>query len=252
MEKLTEKQKKLVEDNIKLVPYTMNRYFSTYKADSKEEMYGDAYLALVLAAKNYKEENGVSFSTYAVKTVALYVLRCYRRRLLGDRGSNITVSNIFKAFHLAVEDGDISVKNAYKHYSDLSKYPMPYRNFCAVASMYLGSCFSEDLAGKGFEVSDDYSQNEIGNYLDKYGYEVWDLIDYYMSLVDRNKSLSKRSKDVYRDYLIEIAFNGKWQGMGKALAKKYNSTPSNISQYIQTGNKNLQRELAKEKMTYGN
>lgn len=251
MERLTEKQKKLVEDNIKLVPYTMNRYFSGYKADSKEEMYGDAYLALVLAAKNYKEDSGCSFSTFAVKSIGFYVLKSYRRRLLGDRGSHLTISQIFKAFHLAVEDGDVSVKNAYKHYSILTEHPMPYRNFCAAASMYLGSCFSEDLASKGFEISDDYSQNEIGNYLDKYGYEVWDLIDYYMSLVDRNKAISTKTKEVYRDYLIEIAFNGRWQGMGKALAKKHNSTATKISQYIQTGNKNLQRELVKEKMIYG-
>lgn len=54
---------KLVEDNMGLVYFLINRYYPTFIAD--EDIVQCGMLGLCRAAKSYKEDEGVTFSSYA-------------------------------------------------------------------------------------------------------------------------------------------------------------------------------------------
>lgn len=70
MKQVEEWRKKLMEDNVKLVYYVVNKY-GQYKDD---EEYGTAEEAFVRAALNFKPDGGANFTTYATT--------CMRCRLI--------------------------------------------------------------------------------------------------------------------------------------------------------------------------
>jgi RNA polymerase sigma factor (sigma-70 family) len=79
---LTCDQQRLVEDNRKLVPWTINHRLP-YRPDGPDEMddcIGDGYLGLVHAARRFDPDRGVKFSVFAVLTIRGYVLTGLRDR----------------------------------------------------------------------------------------------------------------------------------------------------------------------------
>lgn len=68
---LTEEQKKLVEENYKLVPYVI---FSVMHLDDLEEWHGYACIGLCNAAVLWDEKKG-PFATYAVKAIKNSIIR---------------------------------------------------------------------------------------------------------------------------------------------------------------------------------
>ena len=74
LEKLNDEQKKLVEDNIKLIYYTINRFFyGNLKYVDIEDLVGEGYIQLCLSSISYNKNLGYSFSTYFIK--------CYKNHL---------------------------------------------------------------------------------------------------------------------------------------------------------------------------
>lgn len=67
MEKLTDAQRKLVEDNINLVHWVMHNYFKSYYPGSYdyEDLSQQGMLMLCRAARSFDESKGCKFSTYA-------------------------------------------------------------------------------------------------------------------------------------------------------------------------------------------
>ena len=68
---LTEEQKKLVEENYKLVPYVI---FSVMHLDDLEEWHGYACIGLCNAAVLWDKKKG-PFATYAVKAIKNSIIR---------------------------------------------------------------------------------------------------------------------------------------------------------------------------------
>lgn len=73
MRPLTERQKKLVEDNIGLVGYVIKKN-GRMEATAKDEMQDDSH-TLIRAAKLFKKNRGVMFSTYAVNAIKKELIR---------------------------------------------------------------------------------------------------------------------------------------------------------------------------------
>lgn len=67
---LTEDQRKLAEDNIKLVPFALHRYFGSDVAND-DDMQSIGNIGLCMAAATYDpQKRKVAFSTYAVTCIA--------------------------------------------------------------------------------------------------------------------------------------------------------------------------------------
>lgn len=67
---MTDAQEKLIEDNLNIAYYTVQKY-GQYKDD---EEIGVAEETLVIAALNFDETKGVKFSTYAVSCIRLRII----------------------------------------------------------------------------------------------------------------------------------------------------------------------------------
>ena len=60
----------LVNENIRLAAkIATNRLHTVWTAEDKEDMFQDAYVALMIAAEHYDETKGVRFSTYAYRVI---------------------------------------------------------------------------------------------------------------------------------------------------------------------------------------
>lgn len=69
---------KLVEDNIGLVYYLINRYYPTFITD--EDVIQSGMLGLCQAANTYDESRGVTFASYASKCILNEVINEFERR----------------------------------------------------------------------------------------------------------------------------------------------------------------------------
>ena len=64
---LTNDQRQRVEENIKLVFWTIKKYLSSLIGD--DDVFQEGYLGLCKAAENFDESRGFNFSTYAVRCI---------------------------------------------------------------------------------------------------------------------------------------------------------------------------------------
>jgi RNA polymerase sigma factor (sigma-70 family) len=71
---LTEEQKQMVEDNIKLVYFVINKHWQGQPQDIKNELFQEGCIALINAVKRYDGNVG-KFSTFAVRSIYLYITR---------------------------------------------------------------------------------------------------------------------------------------------------------------------------------
>lgn len=74
--KNVEERNRLVEENMKLVPYMIRKMYP-YCSDWNryEDLYSEGYLALIKAADMFDPSFGVKFSTYACKAIFRYANR---------------------------------------------------------------------------------------------------------------------------------------------------------------------------------
>lgn len=70
--RLTDEQRQLVEDNMKLVPYVVNRFYNSTVVEV-DELISMGYIALCEAAKRYRRMSKTKFSTYACRCILLYL-----------------------------------------------------------------------------------------------------------------------------------------------------------------------------------
>lgn len=76
--------RKLVEENVKLVPYIVYKYYGSLDFD-KEDLISIGNLALCRAAARYKEDRKVKFSTYAAQCVLHAIHRLIHESLSENR-----------------------------------------------------------------------------------------------------------------------------------------------------------------------
>lgn len=89
---------KAIYDNQNLV-YSIARYFRNYKY--KDDLYQAGYLGIINACKNYKDNQGCKFSTYAYP----YILGEMRKLVREDKG--IKISRQISKLNLLIEKASI-------------------------------------------------------------------------------------------------------------------------------------------------
>lgn len=65
---LDDEQRKLVEENMKLVPFIIGRYFGSIRQQD-DDMMSVGYMALCFAALKFDPSRGIKFSTYAARVI---------------------------------------------------------------------------------------------------------------------------------------------------------------------------------------
>lgn len=75
MKRLTDAQKAMVEENISLVWFAINKYGRSIPERDLDDAYQFACLGLIRAASTYDPDAGVKFSTYAVNGIRWYITR---------------------------------------------------------------------------------------------------------------------------------------------------------------------------------
>ena len=80
--KLTPEQQEIFDANIKLVKYTIFKYFSyqTIKHFGILAIENAGYLGLVYAIKTYSAKNGTSFSTWGIKCIRFKILNYMKQQ----------------------------------------------------------------------------------------------------------------------------------------------------------------------------
>ena len=76
MTPLTPEQKQMVEDNIKLAYFALNKYRTQFEHLDPEDILSTCFIGLCKAARGFNPELGIAFSTYAM--TAMY------RRIIND------------------------------------------------------------------------------------------------------------------------------------------------------------------------
>lgn len=78
---LTDEQRKLVEDNLPLVTYTIKKYYPDFARMpiEYEDLKGYGYYALCNAAETFDESKGFSFSTHACSVIRGYLSKELRK-----------------------------------------------------------------------------------------------------------------------------------------------------------------------------
>lgn len=115
---------KLVEDNMGLVYFLINRYYPTFITD--EDIVQCGMLGLCQAAKGYKEDAGVTFASYASYCILNEIVREFKRRrrhqgvisletkCFSSEGENKTIGDFI------VGDEDVEFFDCDKFYEKLS------------------------------------------------------------------------------------------------------------------------------------
>lgn len=75
MTPLTDTERQMVEDNLKLVAWVINRQFSKHRTEPWEDMHQDGVIGLCKAVRKFDPERGVKFSYFAKDWIANDVRR---------------------------------------------------------------------------------------------------------------------------------------------------------------------------------
>lgn len=108
--KLDDNGRRLVEENMKLVPYTIRLYYGAGNI-ANDDMMSDGYLGLCKAAMWYKPDAGTKFSTYAVMCIVNQIKRESKKRFNPKRYSEIQPISLDQTIE---EYGDKSVAYTIK------------------------------------------------------------------------------------------------------------------------------------------
>lgn len=68
--------KQMFEENMKLVPFTVNKYYPTFIYD--DDIFQIGYIGLWQACKNFDESLNVKFSSYAVRAIRGEIIKYFR------------------------------------------------------------------------------------------------------------------------------------------------------------------------------
>ena len=118
---------KLVEENIKLVGYVINKKFSIFikiYPSIEDDMFQEGSIALFKAAKEYDESKGVKFSTFACKCIFFHLMRFKERNLKDyysdDISLNVEVKEDDKPIMLqdVIYTEEIGYKDVESEYKD--------------------------------------------------------------------------------------------------------------------------------------
>lgn len=125
---------KLIEDNMNLVYFTVNKYYPTYIRD--EDMIQCGMIGLCNAADNYDEEKG-AFSTYAVLCIRSEIVKEFRSRQRQTKLDPISLDTPIKVvgenlpisyMDTVIGDEDVGFVDIDGYYNTLTDYEKKYFN----------------------------------------------------------------------------------------------------------------------------
>lgn len=143
MKKLTEEQKKLIEENMNLVYFVVDRYFkNSYFFVEKEELIQEGFFALCRCIFFYDEKRG-KISTFIVKCVkshlAFYIMRKMKK--------NIQTCDISKVENVLKYDDNYNYSTEKQLEEFLKRY-IPEPEASAAADFYIHNMNWEEVAKK--------------------------------------------------------------------------------------------------------
>lgn len=89
---MTEEQDKLVEDNIRLVTFTIRKYYPYAIGD--EDAFQQGCIGLIKAATKFEERQGNKFSSFACKCISAEIWSYYRSLTRQKRAANYNASSL--------------------------------------------------------------------------------------------------------------------------------------------------------------
>lgn len=118
MQKLTTEQQRMVEDNLALVKFILNRKFESARPENWDDMFQDGAVGLCRAVMLYEPEKGIRFSTFASVCILNEIgNRSRKRRRLCARElsydnllSEKPDSDSFAAGFASVEDAESQIR----------------------------------------------------------------------------------------------------------------------------------------------
>lgn len=112
MQPLTAAQKKMVEQNLRLVPYALHKYVpkQIHRTNEWDDLYQIGCIGLMRAAATFDADRGIRFSTYATKCILVSIRMHLRSKSAGKRGGGTQTVSMDKAVHLS-SGNTVSVGN---------------------------------------------------------------------------------------------------------------------------------------------
>lgn len=80
MNRLTDQQRRMVEENLSLVTFCMNEYIQYVRRDEWDDVFQEGAIGLCRAAALYRPEQGVKFSTFAVPCIVNAIYAYLRKK----------------------------------------------------------------------------------------------------------------------------------------------------------------------------
>lgn len=209
---------KFIEDNMKLVTYTIDKKFPNYKHEmidsSFEETFQTGCIGLIKAVDKFDKNKGYSFSTYAVSCIVGEILLSIREIKHGIRYGRRILTNKKKIEeylnYMTVDEIAEKLK--------LSKEEVLKINKLSLSPKYINQ-----------SVSSDEDEVDISNSITEMKIEI--DYDERLRVNDMLNTLSEKNKAMVIDYV----FNGMSQ---RQIGEKFNCTQ-------QVAGKNIKRSLNK-------
>lgn len=157
MEKLNIEQQKLVEENMNLVYYIVDKYFyMNFNYYSREDLIGEGFVCLCRCAKFYKEDFGVKFSWYSCRCIKKHLVRVLQDHFKREFEA-YDIVDYQENFSYEDKYNFIDVENELREY--LSKY-LNKKQIEVLICYYFKNMNTEEIAKKvGYK--DKYSVNTI-------------------------------------------------------------------------------------------
>lgn len=97
--KLTKEQQAMVEANMPLVGFTINKYLGSANLDY-EDMTSIGYIGLCKAVVKYKPESGFKFSTYA----SIIIVHCIQKEMMLSRRKKRGADFVMVSYDMILDD----------------------------------------------------------------------------------------------------------------------------------------------------
>lgn len=224
--KLTEEQKILVQDNIKLVHFVIQKYLHIHPSNPDYEEYVQTGSeALCKVASRFNPELGIKFSTYATTSIYGYLMQ-FRRNYFST-GTRTDLDNLHKVLQFCEENKESDMMHLTNE--DLSAIGINSYEYSEALLSYGSSRFvsiDEDIGN-----SDNFEGETSLHNLLVCSEDFEDNIATEMKLLKSLESIKKeRDRDIVKEFVYSKLYGVPTNQ--KQLAEKYGLTQSVVSRII--------------------
>lgn len=179
----------IIMDNQGLI-YEAMKYFKNY--NNKEDLYQVGCIGFIKAYKNYKEDKGCKFSTYAFT----YILGEMKKLVREDKG--IKISNQISRLNLKIDKAYILLSQKLMRKPSISEVA----TFLEIPEYLISECLNSNLSIKSIDepINDDGKETTLQDII---GYS--NNIDELIYLRNNLEKLTKEEKDIINNrYMYDL------------------------------------------------